>query len=178
VNDFPQTITTLLSGVLVALIFGAARAEDLAVGAPAPPFALPDQHGKSHRLADYQGRWVVLYFYPRDDTPGCTIEACNFRDDLPKLRALGTQILGLSMDDRQSHAAFAEKFSLPFPLLVDADGAVASHYGARWSIGPMKFVRRHTFIIDPQGKIARVYRDVNPETHSQQVLQDLKALQP
>jgi peroxiredoxin Q/BCP len=165
-----------LGGMLAAFTFGAAHAAELAPGASAPAFELKDQHGKTHRLADYRGRWVVLYFYPKDDTPGCTTEACNFRDDLPKLRDLGVQILGVSLDSAESHAAFASKYNLPFPLLVD-DGTVAGAYGSLWSLGPIKRARRHTFIIDPAGKLAHIYRDVKPEVHSRQVQDDVKALQ-
>lgn len=164
-------------GVLAAMIFGAAQAQELAPGAPAPAFELKDQDGKAHRLEDYRGRWVVLYFYPKDDTPGCTKEACNFRDDLPTLRNLGVQILGVSVDDVASHAAFARKFGLPFPLLADAGGAVARRYGSLWSLGPIKFAKRHSFIIDPQGRVARVYREVEPAQHSREVIADVTALQ-
>lgn len=166
-----------LTGLLALLGVSTAQATELAVGMPAPPFELKDQGGQLHRLADYHGRWVLLYFYPKDDTPGCTTEACNFRDDLPRLRALGVQILGVSVDDSGSHARFADKFHLPFPLLADTDGAVARSYGSLTSFGPIKFAKRHTFIIDPQGRIARLYRDVKPSTHSREILEDMKALQ-
>ena len=147
------------------------------VGAAAPAFALKDQAGKVHALADYRGRWVVLYFYPKDDTPGCTTEACNFRDDLHTLRALNVQVLGVSMDDSQSHARFAEKYRLPFPLLADTDGVATRAYGALWSLGPVKFAKRHSFIIDPEGRLAKIYRDVKPETHSRELQKDLVELQ-
>lgn len=166
-----------LLGALAALGLQSAHAADLAAGDAAPAFVLKDQENKLHALANYRGRWVVLYFYPKDDTPGCTTEACNFRDDLPALRALNVQILGVSMDDTQSHAQFAEKYSLPFPLLADTDGTVATAYGSLWSIGPVRLARRHTFIIDPDGRIAKIYRNVKPASHSRELQQDLKALQ-
>lgn len=147
------------------------------VGVAAPAIALMDQTRTTHALADYRGRWVVLYFYPKDDTPGCTTEACNFRDDLGTLRAFNVQVLGVSMDDTQSHARFAEKYRLPFPLLADTGGVVTRAYGALWSLGPIKFAKRHSFIIDPEGRIAKIYRDVKPETHSRELQQELKALQ-
>lgn len=172
-----HVVTSVLGGVFAAMIFGAAHAQELVAGASAPAFELKDQDGKAHKLGDYRGRWVVLYFYPKDDTPGCTTEACNFRDDLPKLRALGVQILGISVDSSKSHAEFAKKYSLPFPLLADDGGAVAKSYGSLWSLGPVKFAKRHTFVINPEGNIARVYRDVKPEEHSRQVMDDVKALQ-
>jgi peroxiredoxin Q/BCP len=147
------------------------------VGVAAPAFALKDQTSKVHALTDYRGRWVVLFFYPKDDTPGCTTEVCNFRDNLNTLRALNVQVLGVSMDDTQSHARFAEKFHLPFPLLADTDGAATRAYGALWSLGPIKFAKRHSFLIDPEGRIAKIYRDVKPEAHSHELQQDLKELQ-
>ncbi len=153
-----------------------ASQQKIAEKVPAPGFELEDQDAKTHRLADYRGRWVVLYFYPKDRSPACTTEACNFRDDLPTLRALGVQILGVSVDNTKSHARFAEKHSLPFPLLADHGGAVAKSYGSLWSFGPLRFAKRHTFIIDPEGKIARIYRDVKPKEHSRQVIADAKAL--
>jgi peroxiredoxin Q/BCP len=176
-NEWNTTLLANLSSLLTVFVLATAHAAELAVGADAPAFALQDQGGKTHRLEDYRGRWVVLYFYPKDDTPGCTKEACNFRDDLPKLRALGVQILGVSVDNTESHARFATKYSLPFPLLADEGGVVAKAYDTLWSLGPIKFTKRHTFIIGPDGKIARIYRDVKPEEHSRQVLEDVKALQ-
>jgi peroxiredoxin Q/BCP len=175
VHDTPHRFATVLGGVLLAL--GLAQAQELAVGTPAPAFALKDQDRRTHTLADYRGRWVVLYFYPKDDTPGCTTEACNFRDDLPALRALGVQLLGVSLDSSASHAEFAKKYSLPFPLLADEDGQVARAYGALRALGPFTCAKRHTFIVDPDGKIARIYRDVDPASHSRQVMEDVSALQ-
>jgi len=119
----------------------------------------------------------VLYFYPKDDTPGCTTEACQFRDDYFELKKLGAEILGVSIDNQDSHEAFAKKYSLPFPLLADTEGKVSKQYGALFGFGPMKFARRHTFIIDPQGRLAKIYRDVKPKTHSREIINDLAALQ-
>jgi peroxiredoxin Q/BCP len=147
-----------------------------APGQQAPAFTLPDQDGKTHALADYLGRWVVLYFYPKDDTPGCTQEACSFRDDLHQLTALGAQIIGISVDDTASHAAFARKYHLPFPLLADTDGKVAASYGALLNLGVMKFAHRYTFLIDPQGRIARTYLKVDTSRHSKEIIDDLKKL--
>jgi peroxiredoxin Q/BCP len=152
------------------------RQQEIELDAPAPGFELEDQHTKIHRLSDYHGGWVVLYFYPKDHTAGCTTEACSFRDDLETLRALGVQILGVSVDTVESHARFAERYRLQFPLLADRGGAVAKTYGSLWSFGPIKFARRHTFVIDPEGKVARIYRNVKPKAHSRQVIADVKAL--
>jgi peroxiredoxin Q/BCP len=149
----------------------------VAAGQAAPDFSLRDQDGATRTLSTYRRRWVVLYFYPKDDTPGCTQEACRFRDDLPALRKLDAEVLGVSVDNPESHDRFSRKYSLPFPLLADTDGKVARQYGALWSLAFIRFAKRHTFIIDPQGKIAKIYRQVRSETHSQEVIGDLKALQ-
>jgi len=145
-------------------------------GQPAPAFNLPDQNGKLHQLADYSGKWVVLYFYPKDDTPGCTKEACSFRDDLQQLEKLGANVVGVSEDNADSHARFAQKYHLPFPLLADKDGSVADSYGALTNLALIKFAKRYTFLIDPQGKIAKVYEKVDTSRHSQEIILDLKRL--
>jgi len=171
---------TLCREVCLALllslpVFGAGAAEP-AVGEAAPAFRLLDQYGKPQALADYRGRWVVLYFYPRDDTPGCTAEACAFRDDIAQLRRMHVALLGISVDNVDSHRKFAQKHGLPFPLLADPGGKVAAAYGSLWSLGPIRFARRHSFIIDPQGRVARVYRSVKPGAHSDEVIRDLAGL--
>jgi peroxiredoxin Q/BCP len=146
------------------------------VGAMAPDFKLPDQHGSVRTLADFRGKWLVLYFYPKDDTPGCTEEACTFRDDLHKLAELGAQVIGVSVDDTMSHQAFAKKYDLPFPLLADDKGVVAASYGSLRDFGLVKFARRNTFLIDPQGKVAKVYLSVSTSRNSQEIIDDLKRL--
>lgn len=145
-------------------------------GSAAPDFTLPDAQSKPHSLADYAGSWLVLYFYPKDDTPGCTKEACSFRDDLFQLEKLGAKVVGVSVDDTESHAQFARKYSLPFPLLSDKDGKVADQYGALMNLGVIKKAKRYTFLIDPQGKIAKVYLSVDTSRHSQEIIDDLKQL--
>jgi len=145
-------------------------------GDAAPAFALPDQNGKTRSLAEFRDKWLVLYFYPKDDTPGCTEQACTFRDDLHKLEAMGAQVVGVSVDDVTSHLAFARKYNLPFPLLADASGAVAARYGSIRDFGLVKFARRNTFLIDPQGRIAKVYLSANTSKNSQQVIDDLQSL--
>ena len=162
--------------LVVALYSRPARAE-LEIGQPAPSFRLVDQYQKPHSLSDYGGKWLVVYFYPKDDTPGCTTEACNFRDDIFRIRDLGAEVVGISLDSAESHATFARKHGLPFPLLSDADGDVADRYQCLKSLGPVRFASRHTFIIAPDGTIARVYRDVDPKTHSAQIIADLTQLQ-
>ena len=146
------------------------------VGEKAPDFNLPDTRGELHGLSNYSGKWLVLYFYPKDDTPGCTKEACSFRDDLSKLDKLGAQIVGVSVDDSGSHAKFAEKYHLPFPLLSDKDGKVADSYGALMNLFVMKVAKRYTYLIDPQGTIAKVYLSVDTSRHSQEIIDDLQVL--
>lgn len=153
----------------------------LTVGAIAPPFELPDATGQPVRLSDFQGQWVILYFYPRDNTPGCTKEACAYRDVSATLGDRNVVILGISPDSVASHAKFQQKLDLPFRLLADEDTNVAQAYG---SYGPKKFmgkeylgVYRDTFVIDPTGKIAAIYRRVKPDAHVAQVLADLERLQ-
>lgn len=155
----------------------AARAGELPeVGQAAPNFQLSDQAGKTHALKDFQGKWLVLYFYPKDDTPGCTQEACAFRDDLNQLTELGAEVVGISVDDTDSHAEFAKKYHLPFPLLADKDGHVAASYGALINLGIMRVARRFTFLINPQGKISKVYLSVETSRHSKEIITDLKSL--
>ena len=147
-----------------------------AVGKPAPAFKLQDQAGKWHSLADYKGKWVAMYFYPKDDTPGCTTQACGFRDNIFAFNKEGAVILGVSVDEVASHKEFAEKHSLPFTLLADSDKTVAKSYGVLKNYGVMEVARRDTFIIDPQGRIAKHYESVDPKGHSELVLADIKAL--
>jgi peroxiredoxin Q/BCP len=166
----------LLSQLRAGLMGGGTSTPELRTGAAAPAFALPDQQGRVHRLADYQGRWLVLYFYPRDATPGCTKEACGFRDGYPLLQRLQVALLGVSTDHPASHQAFADRYRLPFPLLADVDGQVSQAYGTLFRLGPLRFSRRHSFIIDPEGRMARIYRAVSPGGHSAAVVRDLRAL--
>ena len=146
------------------------------VGAVAPEFELSDQNGQLHSLEDYRDQWVVLYFYPKDETPGCTTEACEFRDNIFAYKDLNAQILGVSLDDVDSHKAFAENHGLPFPLLADVDGEVSAAYGVKTRMFGMTVAKRQTFIIGPDGKIAQHYEKVTPAEHSQQVLADLAEL--
>jgi peroxiredoxin Q/BCP len=170
----------LLLGLVSALIvvfMNIARAGELPnVGQAAPDFSLPDQNGVVHSLKEYSGKWLVLYFYPKDDTPGCTQEACAFRDDLHKLTALGAQVVGISVDDGKSHAEFAKKYHLPFPLLADSEREVAARYGVLMNLLLMKIAKRYTFLIDPQGNINKIYDKVETSRHSQEIIDDLNKL--
>ena len=152
----------------------------LKVGSTAPAFRLPDATGTQHSLKDYSGGWVLLYFYPKDDTPGCTKEACAIRDNFPKFTKRALTVLGVSKDSQARHAKFADKYSLPFTLLADEDLTVIKKYGA-W--GQKKFIgktydgtHRISYLIDPKGKIAKVYPKVKPALHAQEVLRDLDTL--
>jgi peroxiredoxin Q/BCP len=163
----------------VTLMFTAdAFAQDPpAVGTAAPKFRLQDQAGKWHALDDYRGKWVVLYFYPKDNTPGCTTQACEFRDNIFAYRELGAVILGISVDDVESHRAFSEEHNLPFTILADTEKKVTASYGTLTKyLGVVELARRDTFIIDPQGRVAKHYVKVDPKGHSETVLADLKQL--
>ena len=148
----------------------------VAIGAPAPEFELPDQDGQLHSLEDYRDQWVVLYFYPKDETPGCTTQACEFRDNIFAFRKLNAQILGVSLDDVESHKKFSENHGLPFPLLADSDGKTADAYGVKTKMMGWTVAKRQTFIVDPEGNIARHYEKVDPDEHAAIVLADLEAL--
>jgi len=176
-----RNITLVLVSVAVAAIIlsftpiGIAN-DQLAVGATAPEFELSDQNGQLHSLEDYRDQWVVLYFYPKDETPGCTTEACEFRDNIFAYKDLNAQILGVSLDDVESHKAFAENHGLPFPLLADVEGGVSAAYGVKTRMFGMTVAKRQTFIVGPNGTIAKHYEKVKPADHSKQVLADLQEL--
>lgn len=151
------------------------------IGETAPAFTLPDQEGKNHSLSDYKGKWVVVYFYPKDDTPGCTKEACNFRDEKGRLEDLGAVVLGVSADDVGSHGKFHRKFGLNFPLLADPSKEMILAYGAwgkKQNFGlEYEGILRQTFILDPKGKIAKVWYKVKPDEHALEVAEALEQLQ-
>ena len=152
----------------------------VAEGKKAPDFKLADQNGDVHQLKDYMGKWVVVYFYPKDNTPGCTKEACNFRDNIKPIEKLGAKVIGVSVDSVKKHANFVAKYDLPFTLLADVEQKMVNDYGV-W--GLKKFmgreymgINRMTFIIDPTGKVAKVYPKVKAATHGEEVLNDLKSI--
>ncbi len=152
----------------------------LSIGDKAPAFSLADQDGKIHSLKEYVGKWVLLYFYPKDDTPGCTTEACTLRDSYAGFKKLQAQVLGVSVDSVKSHGKFVKKHDLPFPLLADEQKEMVNAYGV-WA--KKKFmgreymgILRNSFLIDPKGKIAKIYESVKPADHAAEVLADLKAL--
>lgn len=150
--------------------------ETPAVGSDAPEFNLQDQNGDWHDLKDYQGSWLAVYFYPKDDTPGCTTEACNFRDNIYAFKAIGASVVGISVDDVDSHREFSEKYKLPFVILADESGDTAKDYGVLRDWKLVQIASRQSFLINPQGVIVKHYEKVDPDTHTQQVLEDLKGL--
>ncbi|MDF3980420.1 peroxiredoxin [Luteibacter sp. PPL201] len=166
----------LLVSLALCLVSLSAWAAQPTVGDKAPDFRLQDQKGTWHTLDTHKGQWLVLYFYPKDFTAGCTTEVCTYRDDTAKLHKAGAEVLGVSLDDVKSHQEFAEKYHVPFPLLSDADSKVATDYGVLVDHLGIKYARRETFLIDPSGKIVKIYKDVDPEKNSGQVLADLAAL--
>lgn len=153
----------------------------VSAGDRAPEFTLEDQDGKKHTLAENKGSYTLLYFYPKDDTPGCTKETCAIRDNLPRFKALKAAVFGVSVDSVKSHKKFAEKYGVPFTLLADTEKTVVKQYGV-WAL--KKFMGREyygtvrtSFLIDPKGVIAKVYTAVKPETHADEVVEDLKKIQ-
>jgi peroxiredoxin Q/BCP len=164
-----------LSMVIAIISVAAAFGGDMPkMGEKAPEFSLPDQAGKIHKLADYHGKKVVLYFYPKDDTPGCTKEGCSFRDSFADFKKAGIEVLGVSVDDESSHTKFAEKYDLPFTLLADKDKKVVEKYGV-WGEKQLygksyMGTNRVTFLIDGDGKIVKVFDKVKPDEHAEEVL--------
>ncbi|MGQ5524220.1 peroxiredoxin [Chitinimonas sp. PSY-7] len=145
-------------------------------GQPAPPFALTDQQGQKRANEQFIGKWLVLYFYPKADTPGCTEEAHSFRDDIDLLRTLSAEVVGVSTDSIADIQAFSKKHQLPFALLADPGGVVSARYDALLDLGVMKFAKRHTFLIDPQGRIVKRYTDVDTKTYAKTIINDLRAM--
>ena len=166
-------ITASVMGVLLTASSSSIAAPK--VGDKSPNFSLQDQNNITHTLSDYEGQWVVLYFYPKDDTPGCTTQACDFRDAVKRIIASKSVVFGLSLDSVASHKLFAEKYNLPFSLLADEAGEVSELYDSlHWL---KSYSKRNTFIVDPKGNIVKIYLSVDPKTHSEMVLSNLDDLQ-
>ncbi len=173
------TLPFLVAAFAVALSLGTARAADDAmpsVGQTAPTFTLPSQDGSHISLKSFRGKWVVLYFYPKDMTQGCTIEAHNFQRDLPKFEADNAVIVGVSVDTPDSHKQFCTKEGLTFRLLADPEHKVVDEYGSLGHFGTFTIANRNTFLIDPHGKIVKVWTKVDPSHHSEEVLTALSEL--
>jgi len=167
-------LVLLAGGVAWRLAFAGTPPE---VGTIAPDFSLPSQDGSQVSLKDFRGKWVVLYFYPKDMTPGCTIEAHNFQRDQAEYAQRNAVVVGVSVDSPDSHKQFCAKEGLNFKLLADTEHKVAAEYGSLMNFGVTQVAARHTFLIDPQGKIAREYTSVDPNKHSQEVLAALDEVQ-
>lgn len=146
------------------------------VGMKAPAFALPDQSGKVRTLGEFKGKWVVLYFYPKDGTPGCTVEAQRFRDRFADFRKAGIVVLGVSLDSVESHKRFADELKLPFSLLSDSNRELSTKLEVLGGFGPMSYTKRETFLIDPEGEVVTRYKSVNTDQHAAQVLSDVARL--
>jgi peroxiredoxin Q/BCP len=160
-------------GVLTLLFAFAQVASALTSGEKAPDFAAKNQDGKVIHLSDFKGKPVIIYFYPKDDTPGCTKEACNFRDEYSKFQSLGAVVLGVSRQNESSHKAFKSKYHLPFDLLADTDGKLAQSFGIA-AMPVVGFLKRESVLIGSDGKVIRFYPDVDPATHTATVIQDLE----
>jgi len=152
----------------------AAPAHAATVGEPAPAFELADQYGETHALEDFQGKWLVVFFYPKADTPGCTTEACNFRDNIYAIRGAGAEVVGISVDSVEDQKKFSDKYKLPFTILSDTGGETCDDYGVLRSFGSMEVANRESFIVNPDGVVVKHYERVNPETHTQDVIEDLE----
>ena len=163
--------------LIVFFLFTSSSLAALKVGDRAPNFNLRDQNNLTHDLNDYKGNWVVLYFYPKDGTPGCTTQACDFRDAVKRIIASKSVVFGVSLDSVESHKLFSEKNKLPFSLLSDGTGEVAKLYDSLRNFLVYKTAKRNTFIIDPKGLVAKIYLSVNPKNHSEMILNDLDNLQ-
>ncbi|SET37770.1 peroxiredoxin Q/BCP [Nitrosomonas marina] len=165
-----------LLGLAGWLLKPANKCELLKPGQAAPEFELTDQYGNTQRLVDFRGKWLVLYFYPRDDTPGCTRQACAFRDNFNKLKTLEVEVVGVSVDTVSSHDRFANKFGLNFSLLADTTAETAARYCSLLNLGIVKFAKRNTFLIDPFGNIVKVYWSVQASQNAGEIVSDLKHL--
>ena len=170
-----MTSTRLLLGILALSISLTATAVE--VGEPAPAFELSDQYGEAHSLADFRGQWLVVFFYPKADTPGCTTEACNFRDNIYAIRGAGAEVVGISVDSVADQKKFSDKYKLPFTILSDAGGETSDRYGVLRKIGEMEIANRESFLVDPDGIVVKHYERVDPETHTQDVIADLERMQ-
>jgi peroxiredoxin Q/BCP len=161
----------------IASLMAVSMAQAAEVGEPAPEFTLMDQYGEPHSLSDFAGKWLVVFFYPKADTPGCTTEACNFRDNIYAIRGAGAEVVGISVDSVADQKKFSDKYKLPFAILSDSSGETCTDYGVLRSMGTMEIANRESFLIDPDGVVVKHYQRVNPENHTQEVIADLERLQ-
>ncbi|MBS3743929.1 MAG: peroxiredoxin [Wenzhouxiangellaceae bacterium] len=167
----------LKCAIVLSAISLALWAQAATVGEPAPKFELADQYGETHSLEDFSGQWLVVFFYPKADTPGCTTEACNFRDNIYAIRGAGAEVVGISVDSVEDQKKFSDKYKLPFTILSDSGGETCDDYGVLRSFGSAEVANRESFLVDPDGVVVKHYERVNPETHTQDVIADLERLQ-
>ena len=171
----------LILAVVLTLVFifkkTAFGSEDKLLGKAAPEFKLKNSYGELVSLKEFKGEWLLVFFYPKDDTPGCTKEACSLRDNFTEIKKLNANVVGISIDSSDSHKEFKEKNNLPFMLLSDPNGETAKKYGALNNFFIFKLAKRQSFIIDPKGIVRRVYRDVSPSNHAQEIKNDLEAFE-
>ncbi len=167
----------LKCAIVLSAISLALSAQAATVGEPAPAFELADQYGETHSLEDFSGQWLVVFFYPKADTPGCTTEACNFRDNIYAIRGAGAEVVGISVDSVEDQKEFSDKYKLPFTILSDTGGETCDDYGVLRSFGSAEVANRESFLVDPDGVVVKHYERVNPETHTQDVIADLERLQ-
>jgi peroxiredoxin Q/BCP len=166
----------MLGVILITTSLLACASDPPQVGSNAPGFKLQDQNGEWHDLADYRGKWLAVYFYPKDDTPGCTTEACSFRDNIYAFKGIGAEVVGISVDDVASHKEFSTKYKLPFTILADVGGQTSDAYGVLRDYKLTQIASRQSFLVNPDGIIVKHYDQVDPESHTGQVLADLQKL--
>jgi len=171
----------LFLAIILTLVFifkkSAFGSEDKLLGKAAPEFKLKNSYGELVSLKEFKGEWLLVFFYPKDDTPGCTKEACSLRDNYTEIKKLNANVIGISIDSSDSHKEFKEKYNLPFMLLSDPDGETAKEYGALNNFFIFRLAKRQSFIIDPKGVVRRVYRNVSPSNHAQEIKNDLEAFE-
>jgi len=171
----------LFLAIILTLVFifkkSAFGSEDKLLGKAAPEFKLKNSYGELVSLKEFKGEWLLVFFYPKDDTPGCTKEACSLRDNYTEIKKLNANVIGISIDSSESHKEFKEKYNLPFMLLSDPDGETAKEYGALNNFFIFRLAKRQSFIIDPKGVVRRVYRNVSPSNHAQEIKIDLEAFE-
>jgi len=171
----------LFLAIILTLVFifkkSAFGSEDKLLGKAAPEFKLKNSYGELVSLKEFKGEWLLVFFYPKDDTPGCTKEACSLRDNYTEIKKLNANVIGISIDSSESHKEFKEKYNLPFMLLSDPDGETAKEYGALNNFFIFRLAKRQSFIIDPKGVVRRVYRNVSPSNHAQEIKNDLEAFE-
>ncbi|MDX1626357.1 MAG: peroxiredoxin [Wenzhouxiangellaceae bacterium] len=167
-------MTRFIAALLVSAALAAPSFAEVTEGDPAPAFSLPDQYGEVHALEDFEGRWLVVFFYPKAGTPGCTTEACSFRDNIYALRGAGAEVVGISMDSIDEQKAFSDEYRLPYAILSDEDGTVSEAFGVRRSFGGADIANRESFLVGPDGVIVKHYARVDPDTHVAEVVADLE----